>query len=200
MQDSKKRINTAYCSKVARFPKEAYLNYVFYAKDEDIVMLYPFEVVYPSITTLQNSMKKYAFDWNKEIANGMEIIDVSIIVPITLETLYPLRKEFWDNPTYHFDDLDRFRGFWRAAAKPSFYKVIVTPQWIGTRVSFQAIIPFYITATRKDIDTFMLYSDYPVDEAAKYAAIYTIGTPLRFNWRTGDVSTVRHFEKTPILH
>ncbi len=200
MQDRKRKSKTAYCYRIASFPKEAYMNYVFYGRNEDIAMLYPFETVYPSIENLAEEMRNYSFEWNKEMANGMEIIDVSIIVPLVFHSLYPLRREFWNNPTMNFDDLDRFRGFWKAAAKPHFYKVVVTPQWLRKQVAYHAVVPFYITAQVRDIDAFMMHSDYPVDERAKYAAIYTIGTPLRFNWKTGELSQAHKFDKTPILN
>ena len=47
MQDKERKKKTAYCYKMATLPKEAYMNYVFYARNEDIAMLYPFESVYP---------------------------------------------------------------------------------------------------------------------------------------------------------
>ncbi|MBI4067163.1 hypothetical protein HY407_02175 [Candidatus Gottesmanbacteria bacterium] len=196
----RKRSQVIYGSKIARFPIEAYMNYVFYSHGEDIVMLYPFENVYPTITALQDSMQDYATEWDEEKANGMEIAEVSIVVPISFAKLYPLRAEFWNNPDLHFEDLDRFRGFWKAASKPEFYKMLVTPTWNGKKLSYHAAIALYITATNREIDNFMLYSDFPVDERAKYAAVYTFGHPLRFNWKTGEVSRAEQFAKPTILH
>lgn len=184
-QKDKKSIS--YCSRAAKFPQKAYMHYVFYSTKEEIIMIYPFESIYKDMDELRHDMIDYIDMWMEEKANGIEIVDSSLIVPITFDKLYPLQKNFWDDPTLHYDAFARLKSFWNAAEKPSLYQLVVTPSWSGKKLVFHAAIPFFVSATDADIGRFMLTSDYPVDERAKYAAIYQFGTPLRFNWKTGEL-------------
>lgn len=149
---------------------------------------------------LKADMITYIQEWNREKTNALNIVDTSVIVPITLQRLYPLKREFWENPSVHYDAFDRLKGFWNAVERPNFYQLLVTPLWVNKELFFHAAIPFYVSSTDRDIESFMLTSDYPVDERAKFAALYTLGIPLRFNWKTGDVTKTTFKLKEPISH
>jgi hypothetical protein len=80
--------------------------------------------------------------------------------------------------------MDRLRLFKKAADKPELYKLLVTPSFLEETWTFEAALPFFISSPLTLIERFMLSSDWPVAQEAKFSAFYTFGKPLRFNWRT----------------
>lgn len=175
-----------FCSRTPQFPLRAYIVYFFMSEENKMSMVYPLESIYKTVSEIQSAAQNYAAALEEK--DTMDIVHTAVIIPINFDRLYNLKQEFWDNPILHYDEIDRMRAFLHVAEKPQLYKLVVTPMWYEEELHLSAAIPFYISSADSEIDKFMFTSDYPVDERAKYAAIYTLGTPLRLNWKTGEIS------------
>jgi len=179
-----------YCSVIPDFPKNAWMVTIFIlsVKDYKVIGTYPLTNLFVNLDELSLDMKQLTEHNSKK--NKIKIAELVSILPVTFESLYPLKKEYWDNPGSHFDTDERIRLLRNAVEKPGFYKFLVTPDIIDNVWVYSAALPFFISSDNSLIEKFMLKSDWPVTPLAKYAAIYLLGKPCIFNWRTKEVSNL----------
>ncbi len=113
-----------------------------------------------------------------------------ILLPVVFYSLYPLKRKYWCKSSLS-RKIDRSRWFWLVADNPKPYMLLATPAFFDKKSGeweFSAALPLPLTASDGDIEKLIMGFDYPVDEKAKYAALYIFGKPLKFNWRTGEMS------------
>lgn len=126
---------------------------------------------------------------------GVTTIDIpyeSILTYLTFESLIPLKKEYWENPTMKYDSWERNHLFMKMALHPQLYKILVVPVYIDEKdQALDAVLPMQ-RVTDKIIENFMMSSDQIVDERSKYAAIYTFDHRMKFDWKTGEITEVIH--------
>lgn len=166
------------------YPKEAFVVVLFVTnKKGEAKAINTYEGILFSLKDVSRAISA-ASSFNDSV-NTWKINDVCAVIPITLVSLYPLKPEYWENPTENYDVFIRGALFNDAVANLPLYKLLVTPifsiderKWF-----FNAAIPFKITAKDKEIENFMLHSDYQVDERADSAGIYLFGKPIRYNWK-----------------
>lgn len=183
-----------YCYLDPKFPKEAFLLYIFlfHKVQEKPIGLIPFDGIYKSPDEAADAVppvvEKAAMDTSYIHPDG-------VLVPIRFHSHYPLRKEFWVEPTMKYEGFDRSLLFMPVIRSPELYHVLVVPQFIkGKKTIFNPALPLKNINDTKTIENFMLTSDLVVDGRAKYAAIYSLGKSLRFNWETRKISEVIPYE------
>jgi len=118
----------------------------------------------------------------KKLRKPAPAIDYLLLVPLTFSHLYPLKKEYWDNPSYEIKSIDKAVLFSEAIAKPWLYHLLVTPglDEKTKKVELSAAFVFKKGAER-DLETFMRTSTHPVSPEAKNAAIYNIGDSFGYD-------------------
>lgn len=181
MQNNRKKVN--YCTKSFAFPLKAYTAY-FYLLEGNINLYYPTTKIYTSITEIITEAK--FIEQMLPTDQDLVIKESAIVIPLNLDRLYPLKEVFWQKPTIHYDHGHRLRLFMKALDYLSFYKLVVTPITANNMTIYVGALPILTHAPDKTIETFMLHSDFPVDETSKFAAIYEFGKPLNLNLNTGE--------------
>jgi hypothetical protein len=177
--------NIELCSIAPKYPKQAFCMLLSFKTSTYSVPIYPLHQIFTDTNALY-----------REIINSQNMFDDSTVMidpnalclPLQFCRSFPLIKEYWQNPTSPYTVVQRVNLFTQIIKQHSFYSMLVTPRSIDENGEgiFSPAIPFRKTATDKEIDTFMRISDYPVDEKASTAAIYTIDDPYRLNWSTGE--------------
>lgn len=130
----------------------------------------------------------------------MSVADTCTLVPVTFHSLFPLRKEYWSDPTQHYDAQDRIKLLISAISHFAMYKLLVTPYIENNIRSVAAAIPFFLSEGNKLIEKFMLTSDWPVDEQAKNAAFYLFDKPKSFNLKTKEIADIPKPEGKTLHH
>lgn len=174
-----------YCTINPNFPKKGYL-VIFFFVNKVNESIYPIDNLYlhpkDAIPDLQKLREKYP---------DTEIHHESILVPLHFNHHIEMRKEYWtESKSLPYDISDRIKVFLRFLEKPDFYEMFVVCGGKDDKKKwhFNSAIPLKINTSQKEIDNFMFTSNLPVDERSKYSAIYTVGTPKRFNWETGKIT------------
>ncbi|MDX1372887.1 MAG: hypothetical protein R3321_10475, partial [Nitrososphaeraceae archaeon] len=149
--------------------------------------IYPIGPIYISLNNAIKDVITFhkSFKHNKLVRINKDLL----IFPITLNKTYPLKKEYWSNPSIRYSQFDRLKQFSKILSNYNFYNLIVTPLNYQNLTLLISAIPFPITATDRDIGNFMMKSDFPVDETAKDAANYSIEEPISYNYNTGKLSS-----------
>ena len=180
---------TKYCTYSPNFPEKAFVVIVHLAHkllSRDYVRNYPLINLVPSLDEVVRDISDFSKYANK--TGELIVENICTVVPVTFNSLYPLRKEFWMSPTQHYDPQERIKLLMQAISKFEMYKLLATPYEEDRIETVAATIPFYLSADDSLIEKFMLTSDWPVDNKAKYAAFYLFNKPQSFNWMTKEVS------------
>jgi len=188
-----------YCSIQPNFPKSAYLCYIFYASNSNLLL-----VPYHKIFTKLDEVREYILEtveFTKEKDASVEISPESIIIPLKLESLVPLMRKYWEGAHEEFTYDDRTHLFLEFLRKPQHYKMVVTPSDYDDKskiFSFKAALPIKGTSGLSTVENFMQHSDYPVNEMASHAAIYTPKLPKRYNWLTKKIDYPQEEKNTTV--
>lgn len=187
-----------YCYLEPIFPKEGFVVLVFIFKDDTIIGLEALSKLFLSPYEASEQIKKEIIqmvDSKEEIT--ATIAPDGVIIPVHFLSLYPLRREYWENPVVHYDIVDRTRLFNEVMKATTEYQLLVTPQYVDEEgIQFLDVaFPFDDIETMKSVEMFMRTSDQVVDQRAKSAAIYTFGKKQKFNWMSGIVKDVEYQEK-----
>jgi hypothetical protein len=169
-------------SKNYQFPETAYVEYL---KGVDIrggEYIFPMFFVLTNISDVRTDAEIVMTQ-----EPDVEIDDTAILLPVHLDRLFPLEKRFWEKPSVHYDASIRVSLFTTMLKRSTLYSLLVTPTMEKGRERFAAAVPFYGSGDTASLERFMLLSDFPVDTAASSAAVYSVGTPITVNWKTGDV-------------
>lgn len=181
-----KDLKKVYCTIEHNFPENALLLFLLIHDHKKLKILYPIGPIYNSIHDILADSRYFGNLTSGE--DGLSLSEEALILPIKMEKLYPLEKRFWLTPQVNYSHLDRLELFSRVVSNHSFFKLIVTPLTYGKKTLFMSAFPYYSTADDKIVETFMLTSNFPVDQKAKFAAIYNFETGVHLNWRTGIIS------------
>ncbi len=186
-----KRKNNEFCSLEPDFPKEAFITFLLLSENYNMLGMYPMPSIYRTFDDVTYSMQKTVHEANKK--GDFSINDICILIPISFAVQYPLRREFWTKPAMHFGDNERIKIFTPVALHPEFYRLLITPTYFDNNGIWHlhATLPLHLSTNFSAIEQFMLLSDQPVDERAKYAAVYNLGHAIRYNWKTKETSTMQ---------
>jgi len=177
-----------YCYRIPKYPLRAFMAYFYLIDQSNNKLFYPNTQIFTKVSEIAD--EAYFLEENLNSTNNFTVSDKVIIMPIILDRLYPLEERFWQKPTIHYDYSDRISMFIKILDNYYMYKLIVTPMRSKNKTQFVAAVPFFISTLDKNLEQFMLYSDFPVDESSKYAAIYELQKPLFLNWQTGEVEKI----------
>lgn len=179
---------TRFCDLEPDFPDKAFMVLIFLMPiDQSGNLIYPLEPIFKSLDEAAKSAQEWARNFEKE---GIEVPKFSVLIPIELESLFPLKKEYWEaEPTLHLKLENRIMPFIRILGHTGMHKLLVTPTcYRNKKWYFRAAIPVGFLATNKDLAKLMTESDLHVDYRAKRVGLYTFGESLRFNWETKKLS------------
>lgn len=183
--------NAEFCTLTPDFPPEAYMVFLNPIKGARILQPYPMAFIYKSLDEVNEVITQAVQEI--QTSNEFNVKQHSLLLPIHFHTLYPMRREFWQSPSHHYDSLDRMRTFQQVATTPELFKLLVTPTYLDENGKWHlnATLPFFQTSDEKLIEQFMFHSDQSVDKRAKFAALYTFGKPTQYNWETQEISVIK---------
>ncbi len=183
-----KKQEIAFNSLNVDFPEKAYMAYIVAQEGGRGSKVYP-------LTPIFYTLDEVAFYIRESEEHFLEseeysIQETGLLIPLHKDRLLPLKEEYWYGPTEHFDGLDRMRLFMGIPPKYQMYKLLVTPSGMDDEqnIFLDAVLPVLYSAPDRLIEGFLKTSDYPVLESAREVAIYSLGTPFRFNWQTEEIS------------
>ncbi len=182
------RKEIAWCSKTPVFPKEAYVTVVLFAdrKSQELTAIYPLE----SIDETLESACSYAQDVIPKLEAGnpeYAAMRTMSVFPLVFDRTYPLRREFWESPDVEYSPASRVSQFAKISKFPEAYDVLVTPSGILKRKWILRAATALLRQTPDAvIEQFMLHTNWPVLQTAKYAALYHVHKPIFLDWQTGQ--------------
>lgn len=175
-----------YCYMAPDFPKEAYAVIIFLMTDQGMKLTFPLYGLYTSIESINQSVREIEEDLLNKPEPGAQILERGVIVPLRLAEIYPLKPEFWSNPSKHYASEDRIRAFSNMLLSEHPYLMLVTPSRYDDKHKtwqFSTAMPMPLTFNDADLEQFMLTSDYPVESRANAAALYAIRKPQGIEWK-----------------
>ncbi len=185
-----KKKTTAFCSIEPTYPQSGYITLLFITSDNEITNIYPMMPIFEQVDQITPSIMEVVKNIDKNY--DYRIHENAVLIPITYHARFPLKRAYWKNPIQHFDEIDRLKIFMPVVRNPAFYKLLVTPTFLDEKNLWHlhATLPILISSKDEIIERFMCTSDHPVDERAKSAALYLLGTPVKFNWNTRKITGI----------
>jgi hypothetical protein len=161
------------------FPKNAYVCFLWILTRDRVKIPIPYQYIFTDV----EKFREIALNLSAELSQAsVVILDQSVIVPLKLEELYPLKRKYWKRPTVEYGQWEQMQTFLKALRYWDAYKLVVTPIGVIDNTEyFSPAIPLLVSNIENDIEYFMQNSKHPVDETAKYAAIYSMGKPIGYD-------------------
>ncbi|HEX8923760.1 MAG TPA: hypothetical protein VF828_03430 [Patescibacteria group bacterium] len=159
-----------------KFPKEAFSVMIFIKKTGNEMGAYPLKEIFMSEKEVGKKTEILKTELKK---NNIDFLG-SVIIPIKLLELFPLKPEFWDNPSQDYQGIIRSDFFVKMLQEPKLYKLLVLPEHYDAKKNkwwLKAAVPFYLSADKKTIEKFMMTANDVVDPRASHAGIYVFGDP-----------------------
>ena len=187
------KINEKFCFLTPDFPKMAYIPvahiiHLVFPELADNKSYLPLEILTSSLIDPIPGMNQLEKHLQNE--GDLKLDKICTLMPLYFESLIPLRREFWGGPGLNYNHKHRYVSLMRSFVDSEFYKIMVTGFFEQNNWIFYPAVSYYVNAQAGDTEKFFFDADWAVDERSKYAAFYTIGNPLRFNWKTGEVSKI----------
>lgn len=179
-----KRKTKRYCYRSPAYPAQAFVAFLMGGiPGSRPSILYPLRYIYTDFEELALD----AQEARDTIENPSFLSEESLILPILYWQSVPLYRKYWKKPTVRYEDDTRMNLFVNAVSRFPLHAVLITPSSTDTDGNeyFSAAIPFFLSVTPGQIEAFMMTSDFPVDETANTAALYTIREPFTYNWKQG---------------
>ena len=173
----------SYCSIDPPFPQTGYVIVIRNIVNERETFDFAFDYIAPTIEDVPLFIQDYK-DELLRLGESIELLDTCDLLTVTLSRKYPLRREFWFQPTEEFSFDQRNAMFEKAFAAPAMYSLLVTPNTSegDDTWKFSAAMPFLNTTPDTSIEQFMLHSTWAVSEMAKNAAIYISSEVREYDW------------------
>jgi len=170
-----------YCSEDVSYPIVAHAALLSVSRPDGSILLFPNRKVHAQVDDIVKDIKELESSLTKD-GDSYSILESCVVLPLRLSRRFPLKKEYWSNPTESFTDTSRSTPFVKAIYNPSLYTMLITPSKEGDVWRYLAALPIPISVSSTVIEQFMLHSDWPVAETAKQCAIYTIEQPFLYDW------------------
>jgi hypothetical protein len=171
-----------YGTKDYTFPERAYIEYLKGRDARGGEYMFPMFFV---LTEIQDVRTDAELIMSQD--SEVEIDETAILLPVHFVRFFPLEKRFWSKPTVHYDTSIRVSLFSHLLKRSTLYSLLVTPTSEKGKEKFAAAVPFYGNGDDRSLERFMALSDFPVDTAARNAAVYSVSEPITVNWKTGDI-------------
>lgn len=181
-----------YCTLEPIFPKHAYLVFLFMLHKEELLGVIPLESIYTSPTDAAKAIHGTIQQYEIKL-EPVSIPYECLLVPLTFQESFPLRKEYWGKSTVNYDYHTRVNTFFPVIECPPIYNLLVTPfAYDDFKKTWYLSAALPVTDIKtKAVERFMYTTDYVVEPRAKNAAFYKMGEKMRFNWQT---QTIKPFE------
>jgi hypothetical protein len=170
-----------YCSVDPKYPISGYVVMLMVTTSQNNTVMYPLYQIYTSLDEVVVDIEEY----KKILTEGesvSQVSDICFLFPLTFDRRYSLTREFWMNPDIAYTPSHRISAFMQVISKPELFSLLVTPSKQNRRWRFMAALPLFTNQDDASVRQFMLHSDWPVDESAKYAAVYRIEKMQVYNW------------------
>lgn len=180
--------NKKYCYLLPDFPKKAFILIPFFLVKENID-IFPIHKVCETVEDLCEYMNNFAEEI-KTRHKDLKVLEVCAILPIKFKSLYPLRREYWENSSIEYGYDERKHLFVALLANPSIHDFLVTPSRYMKKENYwelSAALPIKMGTSEDVIEQFMLSSDMSVNAKASHAAIYSVGKGQTLNWITKKI-------------
>lgn len=180
-----------FCTLTPDFPEEAFMVFLKPIKGARPLDPYPMAFIYRTLDEV-NEVVTEAVQEIKESAE-FNVQQHALLLPVRFESLFEMRREFWQSTSHHYDSLDRLHTFQPVARTPQFFKLLVTPTYLDEsgKWHLNATLPLYHPYSTAVIEKFMFNADQSVDERARYSAVYSFGESSHYNWETQEVSAAK---------
>lgn len=180
----KKDLGFRFCTREPNFPRYAFVAAIWLEAEKQN-FFYTLKQVFTNLSDMTN----LAGELQKEKGDKVkEITDLTIIIPIKLERLFPMKPEYWKKPEVKFGQWEQMNLYTKMLIDYRPYKLVVTSLGLENgKEYFLAPLPVLDIDLDNKIDLFMKMSDHPVDETAKSSAVYSIGEPFGYNFKTGEI-------------
>lgn len=191
------------CYLTPNYPKEAFMVVLFFTSKEIPLMIIPLSTISKNIDdaieSIYNFVESLKNTENEDAKKISEVIDIGVLLPITFQKLFPLKKDYWTKTSKESVIDDKILAFLPVINNPHFYKLLVVPYGhIKKHWEFCVSYPFSMFSEDLEIEKFIYRSNQVVDIEAKYAAVYSFGAPKRLNWKTGEISDIeKNIPKRP---
>lgn len=183
-----------FCYLTPDFPKSAYIVVLFFKTKKAPLMTLPLSNIFTSIEDISTAIDDfYKHLFKSKHGKNTEIMESAILIPITFQKLFPLKKDYWEIHTENLKFVDKILAFVPALANPHLYKLLVVPCAYIKKLNhweFAVNYPFSIFTQDSEIEEFMYASKDVVEIKAKYAAFYSLGNPKRYHLETGEVTEI----------
>lgn len=186
-----KKHDAEYCSLEPVFPKEAYILFLFVLHKDQAIGLVPLDGIYETVEEAADATHDVLQQLGE--TEHITVPEECLLVPITLHSLFPMKRGYWSKPTLSYDQQLRVKAFSNVADCPSLYNLLVTPYLYDEMNDIwhlNATIPLVGDEHTNIIERFMKNSDQIVEPRAKYSAVYSLGDKLQFNWQTKEVKSI----------
>lgn len=153
-------------------------------KNESVCFFYPFNTIFHSVEAFSHEAETLANNFH---VPNLQLDTTAILLPIRKDRNVKLKPDYWNEPSIPYSIDSRVVLLIDAVRYFRFYSLLVTPWSIKQRAPlFAAAVPFYAHAPDERIEHFLRTSDFPVDESANNAALYSLLQPVGINWMTGE--------------
>jgi hypothetical protein len=163
------------------FPPKAWVALIMFKKDLGPRMMLSIGLVFRG----KKSFKRVMKSTEKQLLKEKITLEGAIVFRIKLKEKFPLKKEYWQQPTQDYSGVIRTKAMMKVARQPKLYKLLVLPRYYSQKSQtwiFEAASPFFVTAETSAIEQFMLTSRDVVDVRAKSAAIYSFEKAYGYDW------------------
>lgn len=173
-----------YCTRKPDFPVKAYLSALLFLDSSGQPVPYFHLPIFAGIDQILDKTDETGQQLKKQ---GIRLIEELIITPLVFESLYPLNKNYWNKPLIEYDELYRWKSMADAIKYFTLFKLIVTSSYYRNKKDTLTAAFAYKAGIENEIEIFMKVSDFPVSKSSKYAAIYSIEEPIRYNTSTHQI-------------
>lgn len=176
----KKKVN--YQSRIVRFPEKLYLFVMWIFASNGSKFIFPLHYLYKNPRKGLEEVQEIYKGLKKE---GTYTHDWALVAPLHFIEKFPLKKDYWKNPSFEFEEFTRFRQFLSPMLNHKNYKLLVTPFNVQNKI-FTAAMPFSNDVSLDNVDLFLTTSDWQVDQEADCAAFYSINGLVGIQIFTGE--------------
>ena len=169
---------TKYCFRNPSFPEYAYISLISLELKGDEKITYAFDYLYCDL----EERKKEATAIKKELGKEYKLGKAALVLPIKLQSFYPLNKNYWKKPTIFLDKIEKAQQLVKAAKyHKEFFVFVASVGIIKDKEIFSAFTPFPFDADKTLVDNFIKEADFCMDKTAIKGGLYSIEPPFTIN-------------------
>lgn len=173
--------SSKYGTRAPSYPTVGYVCFVTAGVGKTIRYAYP-------LSSLYRTMEEIKLDLSHIMGALDQVQKTIILLPVKLLKLIELKESYWSHPTIHYTESDRTQLMTSALYSPTLFTLLVTPSTlVHSTEELKTPIVLKSSTLIHDLELFMNLSDYPVDETATHAALYSLDQPFIYNWETGEM-------------